>query len=794
MQGFWKGVAVAACLLAADAIASAGRVRASEASDIENVVRSPSFVKVTQPGVSLSPNARHVAFVLRPAPMSAGDLRQTVRTVFSRTGIHALGVNGIVMVADLQTQEQIAVSSPASSSFQPIWSPDGERLAFFSDEGGRAKVWIWNARTRQRTAAADVEARPLDTRSVFWLPDGRRLLVRLAPSNGTVQTEGELDAAPRDRKQAASPGDGLDVSVFESQPPEKKAGQPQVERPAIIDQLFFADLAIIDLQTRAVQRFVTDTAIRGFWPSPDGARVLFARPLGAVGGDSGRRLFDLYLTDPAARATATRVAENVRMSIFGASVSWSPRGDLVAFVTAEGLHTSHDRAASGESFLIDPQTGTVRPATRNPHPYFGDRYRPPVWSRDGHRLFFLAGNEVWALAVASGAVGRVGGFSDWTLLDIVRPRTADVAWDPGNQGEVRVLARHRESLDEALLSIRAGDAQPTVLWSGPKTTAYNVLFDADVAPDQERAVFLAQDRVTPEELWLFDRAQAEPRRITRVSRLPDQPDVARHLVIWRSPDNVVIKGLALVPATSSPGERIPFVVTFYPGSRCSDEINSFGLSTIKRPRIITDQGWGILCVDVPFTGRGLKRDVLHAVLPGVELIVSKGWADPDRLGIMGTSLGGYGVTLLLTEAARFAAGVVVSGFADPASWFGTFDEGSIHAASSILLDKGRIGTTPWDDPSRYQEASAIFRLDQLDTPLLILHGAKDGAVPVYLGEQLFANLKRLGKKATYVRYEREGHGIVDPSAEVDLWKRTTAFFETNFTRRVTQTPDSARRN
>jgi dipeptidyl aminopeptidase/acylaminoacyl peptidase len=80
---------------------------------------------------------------------------------------------------------------------------------------------------------------------------------------------------------------------------------------------------------------------------------------------------------------------------------------------------------------------------------------------------------------------------------------------------------------------------------------------------------------------------------------------------------------------------------------------------------------------------------------------------------------------------------------------------------------------------RYVENSPILHLDRVQTPVLIVHGALDDAVPVTQADELFVGLRRLGREAVCARYEGEGHwqGTWGHTNAVDCWDRVLGWFD-----------------
>jgi dipeptidyl aminopeptidase/acylaminoacyl peptidase len=91
--------------------------------------------------------------------------------------------------------------------------------------------------------------------------------------------------------------------------------------------------------------------------------------------------------------------------------------------------------------------------------------------------------------------------------------------------------------------------------------------------------------------------------------------------------------------------------------------------------------------------------------------------------------------------------------------------------------QSRIGGTLWEYPTRYWENSPLFFLDRVQTPLLILHNDKDGAVPWSQGVELYTGLRRLGKPVWLLNYNDEPHWPVKLQNRADFQLRMQQFFD-----------------
>jgi dipeptidyl aminopeptidase/acylaminoacyl peptidase len=182
----------------------------------------------------------------------------------------------------------------------------------------------------------------------------------------------------------------------------------------------------------------------------------------------------------------------------------------------------------------------------------------------------------------------------------------------------------------------------------------------------------------------------------------------------------------------------------------------------------------------------VQWDIPKGVLPAVDRVVELGIADPDRVGVMGQSFGGYSTFSLVTSTHRFRAAVALAGMSDYLSWYGTFrswDRFTEHGYRTLANPKmgeagqSRLGGSPWADLFRYLKNSPIAYLDHVETPLLILEGDQDFE-GIEQSEEMFTGLYRLGKRARFVRYWGEGHTIESPANIRDAWRRIYEWFDT----------------
>jgi dipeptidyl aminopeptidase/acylaminoacyl peptidase len=159
------------------------------------------------------------------------------------------------------------------------------------------------------------------------------------------------------------------------------------------------------------------------------------------------------------------------------------------------------------------------------------------------------------------------------------------------------------------------------------------------------------------------------------------------------------------------------------------------------------------------------------LMTGVDHVIAMGVADPERMGVMGWSYGGFMTSWVITQTRRFKAASVGAGVTNLMSFTGTAD------IPGFIPDY--FGGEFWDDGGleRWRRHSAMFNVKGVSTPTLIQHGEQDLRVPISQGYELYNALKRQGVPVTMVVYPRTPHGIQEPKLMRDALTRNLEWFD-----------------
>lgn len=249
---------------------------------------------------------------------------------------------------------------------------------------------------------------------------------------------------------------------------------------------------------------------------------------------------------------------------------------------------------------------------------------------------------------------------------------------------------------------------------------------------------------------------------------------------WVDPQGRTLRGILVKPDNFDPEKQYPLLVNFY--ERSSEGVYrhrtpSPGRSSINYSHYVS-RGYVIFNPDVVYRVGYPGESAYDCVMSGVTSLLQRGFIDRDRIGLQGHSWGGYQGAHIATKTDMFAA--IESG-APVVNMFSAY--GGIRWGSGVSRQfqyertQSRIGGTPWEYPIRYLENSPLFFTDKINTPILIMHNDKDGAVPWYQGIEWFSALRRLGKPAWMLNYRGEPHWPLKPANRQDFQRRMSQFFD-----------------
>jgi dipeptidyl aminopeptidase/acylaminoacyl peptidase len=166
------------------------------------------------------------------------------------------------------------------------------------------------------------------------------------------------------------------------------------------------------------------------------------------------------------------------------------------------------------------------------------------------------------------------------------------------------------------------------------------------------------------------------------------------------------------------------------------------------------------------------------IVPGVQKLVDMGLADPDALGLHGHSWSGYQTAFMITQTDVFTAAIAGAPVSNMTSAYSGIRWGSGRARQfQYEQSQSRLGGSLWEARDRYIDNSPVFFADRINTPVLILHGDADGAVPWYQSIEFYLALRRLGKDAIFLQYRGEDHHPASYANKLDWAIKMKQYFD-----------------
>ena len=155
------------------------------------------------------------------------------------------------------------------------------------------------------------------------------------------------------------------------------------------------------------------------------------------------------------------------------------------------------------------------------------------------------------------------------------------------------------------------------------------------------------------------------------------------------------------------------------------------------------------------------------IMAGVDHLIARGVADPDRLGVMGASYGGFMTNWIVTQTSRFKAASAGASIADLSDLYYLTEAGEVMA---------EYFRRPWENPDGYRDRSPLTHVAKVTTPLLIQHGDRDPRVPLASAQKFHRALAALGKTVELHVYPRGGHVFYEPAQERAVMQRNFDWF------------------
>lgn len=341
---------------------------------------------------------------------------------------------------------------------------------------------------------------------------------------------------------------------------------------------------------------------------------------------------------------------------------------------------------------------------------------------------------------------------------------------------------------------------PTKLYMGPYS--FNIPFSDHFIPRVGRTGYVEYAstgepvRSRLSNTWLLYRMNATEapnlfltnnfknfRQVSNIQPHSEYNWLTSELVKWATLKGDSLQGILYKPENFDPSKKYPVIFTYY--EKRSDELNKYLYPKVSGDRLniptYVSNGYLVFVADILFTQGNNGISVVNSIVSAAAHMSRFSWADSTKFGLQGHSFGGWATNYIITHSHLFAAACEASGTCDLISAYNQLsidselDRQKLYEVNAQGSPYG-VGVTPWTDDDIYIKNSPIFNLQYVKTPLLIMHGDKDGAVPFEQAIEMFLGMKRAGKKVWLLQYNNGDHSLFDEQAK-DYTIRMQQFFD-----------------
>ncbi|MBY0557232.1 MAG: prolyl oligopeptidase family serine peptidase [Burkholderiaceae bacterium] len=402
-------------------------------------------------------------------------------------------------------------------------------------------------------------------------------------------------------------------------------------------------------------------------------------------------------------------------------------------------------------------------------------------------LFFDGANTLFVRAVYRG-YGALFRYDLKTLKMDAEPLVETPGFDFSGVAEI-------DHVSGRLLGFRLLTDAGTTVWMDPVLKAEQARIDAAL-PATINSISCAQDCSASPVLLIAAEADRQPRQYILYTRATGamiglgssqpgiQPSQVGQRSFYRYParDGRMIPVYVTQPAGKPAGPQATVILVHggphvrgstWEWDREAAFLSSRGYLVIQ-PEFRGSTGYGAEHFSAGWRQWGLSMQ--DDLSDAARWAIAQKWADPQRIGLMGASYGGYATLMgLIKEPALFRAGVAWASVTDINLMFSSTE--SDLSQESLGYGMRTLIGDPQHDAVQFAQTSPLLRASELKQPLLMAHGAQDRRVPPEHAKK-FANAVRAGNpQVTSIMYDDEGHGWRHDQNNIDFWSKVESFLD-----------------
>ena len=655
-----------------------------------------------------------------------------------------------VWVIDTHSGAARAVFPDARNVRALRWSPDGKRLAMLLLDGESFRPVIYDVASAKLSAVkVPAGTYVAENSELQWMPDGQHVAFALRTPAW---------------KRAAQDSFALYTRgpVF-----VQSSTDPFLAWDWLRQSASMRRVVSVDVRSGTVTELLPEGMLSSWEVTEDGRDVTFNQDV------TKKTDYDvIFGRENVLRARqGTAEARTVLSTLKGLRLVWAEDGRHFAYgkegrVYVGTIDDTATRQVAGLPADAKREPGDTSAATRERRER--ERFAPVAYSPANDALVVSNRDGLWLLELPSGTRSQIIATSDSSPAS---PRASIAAWSrDGKHIYLTVASRTEWKRGIARYDRDARQLRDLVMddraYSGLRLSRDGSTVVLNVAPANH-----------PAELYAADAELKTLRRLTNANPQLTSKGLARtELLTYLDADGHRKFAVVYYPADYRAGTPYPTVFNVY------EEFFDPGFDATAN--VLASHGYVVVKPSVDFDVGYPGEAWLKGVTAAANKLIEMGVADSTRLGVHGTSYGGYATNLLITQTDRFRAAINISGKVDIISFYTDSPRLGVRNVHAAEKSQDRIGATLWEQPQKYVQHSAVMFADRIRTPLMLITGAQDSNVPADNTREMYYALRRLGKEVVWVNYMNGGHGGGNATADdfLDMHRRMLAWYDAKLKR------------
>ena len=655
---------------------------------------------------------------------------------------------GTVLVIETATGKSRALFPDKRNVKSLAWSPDASRLAMLVLHNEAFEPVIWERSTgRLTTVPSPAGSYVAENSDVRWTNDGASIVFALHTDAWKRTTRERFD------RYTKGP-------VF-----VQSSNDPFLAWDDLRRWANHRSVVAYDLATRRTRELIPKGMIASYTLVAPDSVIVYSEDVttktdyDVIFGTENRLV---------ARGQAASAPRTILPSLKSTTVVWTEDGRRFAYAKDGRVFIGSPSDSGGRQIAGPPpsarDTSAADTSAAAKERRARERFSPVRFNADGSLLLVSNRQGLWVADVAAGTKELMLEIAPDSSTD--GPRLTAIAWSPDSRF-VYLTSTARAAWERGVSRF---DRTSKRLEELVKDTRLYSNFR--LSKDGSVAVLSVSDGNRPADIYVGDVSLHSLRRLTDGNPwMHDRQVGGTELLSYLDADGHRKFGVIYYPTGYIKGQRYPTVFNIYE--------DFFDDTFDATANVLTGAGYVVVKPSVDFDIGYPGEAWVKGVTSAANKLIEMGIADSSKLGVHGTSYGGYATNLLITQTNRFKAAINISGKVDIISFYTDSPRLGVRNVHAAEKSQDRLGATLWQQPQKYVAHSAIMFADRITTPLLLMTGNEDSNVPANNTREMFYALRRLGKTVEWVNYMNSGHGTPGTMVEdfTDFHRRMLAWYE-----------------